>query len=117
MSRIQEVGEEIAKEINNLKQPYIDHAYLDDFSDTSGRIFVSLKMEKNVGKYWFEPPGKKPLRSISNAIHSVCKRMENEGTASCNSWEVPKATYTTNYGYKSYDGYEDRYISFDYDLL
>ena len=45
MSRIQDIGEEIAREINNLKHPFIVSAQLDDFSDYSGRIFIDLKME------------------------------------------------------------------------
>ena len=113
--RIQEVGEEIVREIKNLKHPFIADAHLDDFSDYSGRIFVDLKMEKNIGKYWFENH-EKPLRSISTAIHSICKRMEKEGKATCNSFEMPKATYSTNYGFKSFDGYDMNDIAFDYDI-
>jgi hypothetical protein len=108
---VKEIGEEIVREITSRKIPHVDHASLDDFSDTSGRIFVKLKMHKNIGKYWFDSH-EKPLRSISNQLHAVCRKMEKEGKASCNSWDVPQPTYDP---YGGFDGYNEHYVSFDFD--
>ena len=112
MTNVKEIGEEIAKAINDLHNPNIEYAMLDDFSDYSGRIFVGLKMEKVVGKYWFENHAR-PLRQISLQLHAVCKKMEREGKATCGSWDVPQPTYDS---YGGYDGYEKDAISFDYDI-
>jgi len=104
------VGKAIEKEVNESKIPYVTEAILDDFNEYSGRIFIGLKMTRNMGKYWFEPPGSKPLRSISASVRGILKKYPID----VYGWETPNATYDS---FGEFDGYDKDYIQFDYDVL
>jgi len=119
-NRAEEIGREIVQNISSKKIPFVEDAILDDFNPHSGQIYVNLEMEtSSVGIYkpiYRFKNNEQPLRSISNQLHSVCKKFKNDSKAECYNWEVPKPVYDDQGFRRVFMGYDNNFIFFDYDV-
>jgi len=112
---MRELGQKIEREILMERIPYVKKVNFDDFNNNEGRMFIELNMEKfrsangNVRYVFHNVDDTGILGKISNRIRKVVGRH-----AKIILYESPKKTYTTNYGIKSNDGYNENIIMFDF---
>lgn len=110
------LGERITEEIERANIPHVEEALLDDFNSQEGRIFVLLRMEQvgRMGNYYLvERPDN--LRKTSAGIRAAASKVSEVRVGELVS---PQKQYVKrSYMGSSPDGYNTKYIYFDYTVV